>query len=993
MVVGDSEGNEFPTTAGSFDVTNSGGGDAFLLKLSRDGSSLIFSTFLGGSGSGDGATSVAIDSSGKIYIYGGTNSNDFPTTDNAFDKTSNGGGDLFVAAFSSDGSTLLYSTYIGGSSHDIPRRIAIDSSGYIYITGYTQSSDFPTTNGAFDNTFNGGVFDAFVVKLKPDLSYLAYSTYFGGNDDDLGGDIAVDSSGNACIVGCTKSSDMPTTSGCYDDSFNGGDDDVFVAKFNSNGSDIIFSTYVGGNESDCGGGIALDSSDNIYVVGSTASSDFPVTNGAFDETHNGHEDCFIFKLSSDGSNLIYSTFLGGEYSDYAIAIALDSNENVYVTGMTNSRQFPVSNGAYNTTYHGDSNSEYGDVFVSKLDPQLSTLIYSTYIGGMDNDTPYSIAVDSSGNAYITGETLSPDFPVTDGAFDTEYHGAKDVFVTGLNRDGSNLIFSTYIGTKSVSYGKSIAMDSSGNIYVTGNTNSNSFPSYVSGSLFFYNYYDVFVTKLNPDGSSLIYSVFVGGKNDEYAHAMAIDSSGNVYVTGETKSQNFPTTDNAFDTNFNGTSGTSTDAFVFKLKSDGSDLVYSTFLGGSYYEKAVDIAVDSSGNAYVVGYTYSDDFPVTTGAFDTTFDLYISGFLTKLNSNGSDLVYSTFLGDGTNHSYTYCLGVDVNSSGNAYVCGMTNGPDFPTTNGSFDTSHHGNSFDGFVTKFSTDGSSLVYSTFLGGSSFDEANGIVVDSAGNAYVTGFTGSDDFPVTDGAFDTTLSYYDGFVTKLAPDGSSLIYSTYLGGSGFDALYRIAVNSTGEAFVTGYTESSDFPTTEGTFDSTYNGEHDALLTKLSADGSSLKFSTYIGGSKNDLGSDVVVDSSYHAYVVGTTASHDFPVSQNALEQSFFGSVDVFVAALNAYTYYKITATAGSGGSINPAGDVLVPQGGTKTFTITPDTGYHIKDVKVDGSSVGQVSTYTFTNVTSNTQLRHSLRSTDPLTLSLQLPGKAELLTQTVRLR
>ena len=445
-----------------------------------------------------------------------------------------------------------------------------------------------------------------------------------------------------------------------------------------------------------------------------------------------------------------------------------------------------------------------------IDP---VLVYSTYLGGSGFDQGYAIAVDSLGNAYVTGQTAAIDFPTTAGAFQTNY-GGGDAFVAKLNPSGSALVYSTYLSGAS---GNGIAVDSAGNAYITGDAGPLSFPTTAGAFQTAPMGYDTFVTKLNAMGSGLVYSARFGGNFDDFGRGIALDGNGNAYITGWTVCRStvctFPTA-NAFQPNF---AGGNNDAFVTKIDSSGSSLVYSTYLGGGKIINGTDdwgeaIAVDNAGSAYVTGYTYSPDFPVTGGAFDTT-RAGLDAFVTKFSPDGRSLVYSTFLG-GAGREQGQGIAVDIN--GNAYVTGLTESFDspftsayegFPVTAGAFQTK---GSYDAFVTKLNAKGSALVYSTYLGGSAgVDRAWAIALDAAGNAYVTGDTASTDFPLSNpiqamyGGGST-----DAFVTKLNASGTGLLYSTFLGGNLTDEGRGIAVNGTsGEAYVTGDTSSGNFPT------------------------------------------------------------------------------------------------------------------------------------------------------------------------------------------
>ena len=381
----------------------------------------------------------------------------------------------------------------------------------------------------------------------------------------------------------------------------------------------------------------------------------------------------------------------------------------------------------------------------------------------------------------------------------------------------SLLYSGFLGGSAGEYGLGIAVDSSGNAYVTGWTASPNFPVAVGPYTDFISKTEVFVAKVSASGKNLVYSGFLGGSEREQGNSIAVDSNGNAYVTGWTESSNFPVEGWPY-TELKGVR----DAFVAKVKSDGTGLVYSGFLGGSGGDYGQSIAVDSNGNAYVTGSTESsDDFPVKEGPY-TSHNGKFDAFVVK--SDGTGLVYSGFLGGSENDEGR---GIAIDSSGNAYVTGGTFSSDFPVKEGP-DTSHNGN-WDAFVAKVDASGKNLVYSGFLGGSDMDEGLGIAVDSFGNAYVTGYTFSSAFPTKEGP-DT--SYNDGgdaFVAKVKSDGTGLVYSGFLGGSGSDRGWGIAVDSFGNAYITGDTWSSDFPAIVGPDLDFNGGYYDAFVAKVGA--------------------------------------------------------------------------------------------------------------------------------------------------------------------
>jgi hypothetical protein len=467
---------------------------------------------------------------------------------------------------------------------------------------------------------------------------------------------------------------------------------------------------------------------------------------------------------------------------------------------------------------------------------------------------------------------------------TEPVSERQILSTTSNPSGVALVYSTYLGGSSDDMGYGIAVDGAGSAYVTGRTNSSNFPTVNpfdgswNGGL-----YDAFVTKLSAAGNSLVYSTYLGGNGYDYGAGIAVDGSGSAYVSGATYSADFPTA-----TPFDGSLNGGWDVFVTKLNPAGNSLDYSNYLGGNDHDYGAGIAVDGAGSAYVTGSTNSFNFP-TLGPFDGTFNGNIDVFVTKVSPAGNSLVYSTYMG-GSSLDYGDG-GITVDWAGSAYVMGSTASADFPTTT-PFDGSFNGGQYDAFVTKLSPGGNSLAYSTYLGGSSDDVGYGIEVDGVGSAYVTGNTYSTDFP-TAAPYDASLNGpNDAFVTKLSPAGNSLVYSTYLGGTNYDYGYGIAVDLAGSVYVTGVTISSDFPTATP-FDGSLNGGYyDAFVTKLSAAGNSLVYSTYLGGNGYDHGAGIAVDGAGSAYVTGETYSADFP-AVNPFDGSYNGVADAFVTKLS----------------------------------------------------------------------------------------------------
>ncbi len=509
------------------------------------------------------------------------------------------------------------------------------------------------------------------------------------------------------------------------------------------------------------------------------------------------------------------------------------------------RQNPVD-GEYFLAGAGDVSLRLGAYDRNReliIDPVLQ---YSTFLGGTASDAASGIAVDSNGNAFITGKTSSTDFPTTTGAYQTSLHGTTNVFVTELNPTGTALVYSTYLGglTGNGDTGFAIAIDAQGDAYVTGLTTSSNFPTVNAiQSELKSTAGDAFVAEVNPTGSGLIYSTYLGGSGvaGDVGTGIAVDPNNIAYVTGLTTSGDFPVQNALQSTLKNAVSA----GFVTAFSPGGSTLVYSTYLGGSGVagDSGAAVSVDSSGDAYVTGATSSTDFPTTKGAYQSAHKgTGFNAFLTEINAAGTSFLYSTFLGGSTANG-GLGFGITLDASSNAYLTGLTSAPDFPITAGAAQSTLTGTGGHAFVSKITPTASgsaSLIYSTFLGGSNnaavADLGRGIAVDSTGNANVAGIATSADFPVTPGAFQATLKSAggNGFVTRLNATGTTFLYSTYLGGSNAigDAALGIAVDPNGAAFIAGRTSSANFPTTSGVLRPNFtaaSGQTNGFASKLAA--------------------------------------------------------------------------------------------------------------------------------------------------------------------
>ena len=441
---------------------------------------IVSSGYLGGS-EDDTANGIATDAAGNVYITGSTWSIDFPTAMALKATAQVDYRDVFVSKFDPAGA-LVYSTYLGGGNMEAGNGIAVDSAGNAYITGSTMSQDFPVTTQAYQSVGDGVFNDAFVVKIDP-LGGLLYSSYLGGTLDDEGNAIAVDESGagvTVVVTGETWSHDFPTVNPLYTVADTGNNRDAFVARMDpaqSGSASMVWSSYLGGGNRDSGAGVDLDGVGNVYIVGTTESADFPITaNGYQNPFVLGFSRVFVVRLGANGGTLQYVACLGGDGEEIGRGIAVDTVGNAYITGSTHSMNFPTVNPRYTVLNTGDNI----DAFATRIDTNVSgpgSIVYSTYLGGSGNDAGWNVAIDPSGNAYVTGYTRSADFPVVGAttAPTNGLQGDEDGFVVKLDATGSNVLYSIFLGGTDEDYIRSISVMSSGDVLLAGQTRSTDFP--------------------------------------------------------------------------------------------------------------------------------------------------------------------------------------------------------------------------------------------------------------------------------------------------------------------------------------------------------------------------------------------------------------------------------------------------------------------------------------------------------------------------------------
>ena len=479
--------------------------------------------------------------------------------------------------------------------------------------------------------------------------------------------------------------------------------------------------------------------------------------------------------------------------------------------------------------------------VGHYDPSLPLVIdpvlsFSVYQGGTGLDQAYGIAVDAAGNSYITGTTESVNFPLQSQALGYPNDNRKNAFVMKLNPQGTTVLYSTYLGGSADDEGLAITVDGSGQALVAGYTDSSNFPTASPYQATNSGTRDGFVTRLSPTGNTLVYSTYLGGSGSDLAFAIALDGQSNLYVAGSTTSTSFPTV-----SPYQASLVALRDAFVAKFNPAGSALLYSTYLGGDADDVAYGIAVDAFGSAYVAGITQSSNFP-TANPMQSSYEGGTDVFVTKLAPAGSTLAYSTYLGAGF---FEDCFSIAVDDQGSAYVAGSTESATFPVTSPYQISKRTG--ADAFVTKLTPSGKTRVYSTFLGGNGEDRANAIAVDRMGNATIAGYTLSSDFPTADPLQAAYAGGQDAFVARLNATGLGLLYSSYMGGAGSDTGSAVAVDAGGDAYVAGTTFSTDLTVTTGS--PAYRGAGDTFAVKISDSSAPALFvpiiisSSGIGGS------------------------------------------------------------------------------------------------------------------------------------------------------
>ena len=752
--------------------------------------------------------------------------------------------------------TLIYATYLGGTSDDFAAAVAVDGSGNAYVTGYTISTDFPTVNPL--QAVRGGGFDAFVSKLNATGTALVYSTFFGGANDDFGKAVAVDFLGNAHITGSTFSNNFPTASPIQA-AHNGTASDAFVTKLNATGSAILYSTYLGGSDADEGRGIVVDSLDNASVTGLTQSTDFPLHNARQSLSGGFTSDAFVAKLGATGSSLIYSTYLGGRGDDAGNAIATDGSGNVYVAGSTTSNNFPTvnalqtiftgstiflsGNSAANWTAVNNGLPQHATVRGIAIDPVSPSTVYAATDGGLyrtvggggfwqlvfgpasagvaiDPSDPTNIYIATAGGVGIStngGGTWTLNSSITrvntiaiDPITTSTVFAGTDHSVFKSTDSGATWADAGSTSNIGIEAVKTLVFDSSPTPVIYAGTSSVVFAS---------------VYKSTDGGSTWNGFLLPGGRFSVNALAADPSAPATVYAGCSGSGAVFKTGNGGGSFTRVPLNPAPADVLSLAVAASplGSTVVYAGTSRGVY--RSID-----AGATWVLnnnGLTSTTVSALAAGTAGTVFAGTFSApdaFVAKLSSNGSTLAFSTYLG-GANSDSALGIALDGTGLGKIYVTGSTNSTDFPSIN-AWQPTHSGSDTDAFLTKLTLGGDSVVFSTYLGGSDEDEGTAIGVGSFGDAYVTGTTSSTNFPVSSALRTTLLGTSDAFLVKYSPSGVP-IYLTYLGGGDLDSGSGIAVDVAGDAIVAGQTFSTDLPTSPGAPQSILRGVDDGFVVRV----------------------------------------------------------------------------------------------------------------------------------------------------------------------
>jgi hypothetical protein len=880
---------DFDPGVGIANLTSSAGSyDIFLAKYDASGN-YVYAKSIGGLYD-DYGYSVAVDISGNAFIAGSfTGTPDFDPGAGTANLTSAGGNDIFFAKYDASGN-YVYAKAMGGTRSDAGNAIVVDASGNVYITGSFQATvDFDPGAGVVSFTeLSAGVGDIFLAKYDASGNYVYAKQMGGAAGADVGNAIAIDGSGNAYITGSFNGTvDFDPGAGTANLTSAGGND-IFFAKYDASGN-YVYAKRMGGTNSDIGNSIAIDGSGNAYITGSfNGTADFDPGAGTQNLVSAGGSDIFLAKYDASG-NYAYAKSIGGTSLDVGSSISIDGTGTAYITGyFIGTVDFDPGVGTQNLT----SSAGSYDIFLAKYDAS-GNYVYAKCIGGTSSDIGNSIAIDGTGNAYITGYFIGTvDFDPGAGTANlTAGNTFFNAFAAKYDASGNYLWAGALGGYGNTTYddrGQSAAIDNSGNVYITGRfTGTVDFdPGAGTANLTSAGNTDIFIAKYDALGN-YVYAKRMGDVNSQEGRSITVDASGNAYVTG-----NFSGSVD-FDPG-NGTVNLTTtgglDIFFAKYDASGN-YVYAKGMGSTFGpDYGEDITVDASGNVYITGSFYGIvDFDPGAGTVNLTSAGGNDIFLAKYDALGN-YVYANRMGGSSEDG---CSGIALDGSNNAYITGnFQSTADFDPGAGTANLTSAGAS-DIFLAKYDASGNYL-YAKRMGGTNSDVSNSIAIDASGNAHITGYhNGTADFDPGAGTVNLTTfaGHYNIFLAKYDASGN-YVYAKSMGGTSNESYgYSIATDASGNAYITGnFQGTTDFDPGAGTANLVSAGGVDIFLARYDASGNYV-YAKRMGSTANDYGNSVATDGSGNAYITGLfQGTADFDPSAGTTNLISTNNFDVFIA-------------------------------------------------------------------------------------------------------
>ncbi|CAM2069602.1 hypothetical protein SCOR_29785 [Sulfidibacter corallicola] len=877
--------------------------DIYVAKFSPDGSRLLWSTYFGGT-QFETATGLEVLPDGAIALTGRTNSADFPTTEDAYDRIPNGDNDAFLAILDPQANRIRYATFFGGSSWDEATDLAVADDGGIILYGRTDSDDLPTTAGAHDTVKDET--DFFAAKIHPGRG-LIFSTFIGGQSHEWEPTtVHFSVNGDLWMAGHTSSQDFPLANDP------GRSSTALIFLLRADGSDLmavhVFSgSYTGIYDMTTG------PDGHVYVTG-FASPEFQTTPGAFLEEIPRRDSVFVAKVKPDGSELVYATGLVENNLSWGYGLAIDDHgQATVVLQATDNATIPVPDSAFDAEDHDDP-----EAVVCTLNADGTDVLAATYLGGSNWERPLAVARMDRGDLVVIGISDSHDFPTNrDWGFSEP---ASDYWwVTRLDSALETSPFSTKIGLYPEPEAHDVIVDDAGAVYVTGEVYAPDFPvsegAYqpnVAGSS------DVVITKLSPDGSQLVFSTYLGGSGSDVPAALSLGPDGALYVTGKSNSNDFPTTSGAV-VPADGRTGDG--VFVAKLSGGGSHLDYATFLSESR-GYANDLAVDGFGQAYIAGYA-EDAWPVTDGVLSGPSQNK-SPFLTQLSADGGTILTSTSLGffNSPTVSNGEATAVAVDDTGSVYLAGRADQPSvFPHTSTVGGSGDPGNLF---LWKLPPSWQALEYGVMVD-AELDTKAFMAFDGNGHLYLAGATRNSDFrtpPCPDLSSDL-----HGFVSKFVAATGQFLWTACIGGNGEDIPEGIVVTRENRTFLTMKTSSSDLATRDAS-GWIHNGHDDVVLVEMDRN-CQLAYATYLGGRGDTRVAGIALTEDNQLVLAGSVTGA-IQVTDDAFQTTASGMNNMWVKKLSPATCSAprfLQPPLEMGARLSDRGQLYIPSFGSEPMT------------------------------------------------------------------